>query len=134
MARQVHTLRRNDKLSIADDLMKQERVRHIPIFDEWDQLCGVLTQRDLFRGALIQALGFGGRAEEHMLETLVVKEVMSTRLITTTADTPVAEAARTMFEKKVGCLPVLEKDKLVGLITEGDFVRLTADGKLVAAT
>ena len=59
MSTRMHTLRRNDNLTIADDLMKQERVRHLPVLDEYGDLCGVVTQRDLFRGAVLRSLGYG---------------------------------------------------------------------------
>lgn len=127
MSRNVFTLERNDTLSIADDLMKQERIRHLPVLDEGGKLCGILTQRDLFRGALLEALGYGRRAEEHMLATVVVKEAMHSPVLTTEPGASLQEAARLMLEKKVGCLPVLDGDKLVGILTEGDFVKLVAE-------
>ena len=51
MSRDVHTLGRNDALSIADGLMQQARIRHLPVLDEDGVLCGIVSQRDLFRGA-----------------------------------------------------------------------------------
>jgi len=128
MSRKVHTVERNDELAIADALMKQERVRHLPVLDESGEVCAVVSQRDLFRGALLRALGFGSRSEDMMLKQLPVKEAMSTDLQTTTPVTPVAEAARLMIERKIGCLPVVENRKLVGIVTETDFVRLVAEG------
>lgn len=129
MSREVHTVKRNDELAIADALMKQERVRHLPVLDEVGEVCAVVSQRDLFRGALLRALGFGSRAEELMLKQVAVKEAMSREIQTTTPDTPVADAARLMIERKIGCLPVIENRKLVGIVTETDFVRLVAEGR-----
>jgi CBS domain-containing protein len=128
MSREVHTVERNDELGIADALMKQERVRHLPVLDEDGEVCAVVSQRDLFRGALLRALGFGSRAEELMLKQVVVKEAMSSEIQTTALDTPVADAARLMIERKIGCLPVIENGKLVGIVTETDFVRLVSEG------
>ena len=129
MSREVHTVKRNDQLAIADALMKQERVRHLPVLDEDGEVCAVVSQRDLFRGALLRALGYGSRAEDLMLKQVVVKEAMSSEILTTAPDTPVADAARLMIERKIGCLPVLEDGKLVGIVTETDFVRLVAEGR-----
>jgi CBS domain-containing membrane protein len=126
MTTAVKTLRRNDQLSIADDLMRAERIRHLPVLDEEDRLCGVVSQRDLFRGALASALGYGELAQRKLLGTLVVKEVMATEVVTTTKGTPLREAARLMLERKIGCLPVLEGERLVGILTEGDFVKAAA--------
>ena len=129
MSREVHTVKRNDELAIADELMKQKRVRHLPVLDEDGEVCAVVSQRDLFRGALLRALGYGSRAEELMLKQVAVKEAMSAEIQTTAPDMPVADAARVMIERKIGCLPVIENGRLVGIVTETDFVRLVAEGR-----
>ncbi len=126
MTPDVTTLQRNDKLTLADDIMRLGRIRHLPVIGEDGQLAGIVSQRDLFRGALAQALGYGQRAQRKLLDTLVVKEVMSADVITTSPDTPLAEAARVLVERKIGCLPVVEAGRLVGILTEGDFVALAA--------
>ena len=120
----VSTLGRNDKLSIAEDLMKQERIRHLPVIDDNGDLCGIITQRDMFRGALVRALGFGSRAEDQILNTIAVKEAMTDKVRTTTPDTLLTEAAKLMIERKIGCLPVIDGGRLVGMLSEGDFVKL----------
>lgn len=126
MQTEVITLGRNDKLSAADDLMAKQRVRHIVVLDEYDKVCGVVSQRDLFQGALFKALGYGSHLAKKMLDNYVVKEAMSKQLLTTTKDVPIAEAASIMLSNKIGCLPVVEGDTLVGIITETDFLRLAA--------
>jgi CBS domain-containing protein len=126
MSTEVVTLGRNNSLALGEDLMKQARIRHLPVLDDEGLLCGLVSQRDLFRGALVRALGFGGFAERKMLEGLVVKEVMTTEVVTIDPDTTMAAAAAMMMEKKIGCLPVVEGEKLVGILTEGDFVALAA--------
>ena len=118
------TLGRNDTLNIADDLMKQKRVRHLPVLDGDGELCGIVTQRDLFRGAVLRSLGYGSRAEEMMLASLSVKDAMTENPVTVTTKTSLADAAQLMLEHSVGCLPVLDGGRLVGILTEGDFVRL----------
>ena len=129
MTREVHTVRRNDQLLVADTLLKQERIRHLPVLDEDGIVCAVVSQRDLFRGALLRALGYGARAEETMLRQVAVKEAMSAEIHTTRPDTPVVEAARLMVERRIGCLPVVDGTKLVGIVTETDLVRLVAESK-----
>jgi len=129
MSRDVHTVKRNDELAIADELMKQERVRHLAVLDEDGEVCAVVSQRDLFRGALLRSLGYGSRAEELVLRQVAVKEAMSAEIQTTTPDTPIADAARLMIERKIGCLPVIENGRLVGIVTETDLVRLVAEGR-----
>lgn len=133
MSRDVRTVKRNDQLAVADSLLKQERIRHLPVIDEDGEVCAVVSQRDLFRGALLRSLGYGARAEDAMLRQVVVKEAMSAEIHTTTPDAPLAEAARRMIERRVGCLPVIDAGKLVGMVTETDFVRLIAEGKVSPA-
>ena len=124
MTKEVTTLKRNDQLSLANDIMQLGRVRHLPVLDDDGRLAGILSQRDLFRGALAHALGYGQRAQRKMLDSLLVKEVMSSDVITTRPDTPLVEAARVLLDRKIGCLPVVEGEKLVGILTEADFVSI----------
>jgi len=120
-------LKRNDNLTLADDIMRLGRVRHLPVLDDDGQtLVGIVTQRDLFKDALAQALGYGRHAQRKLLKTLAVKDVMATEVVTTGPDTPLIEAARLLTEKKIGSLPVVENGRLVGILTEGDFVALVA--------
>lgn len=129
MATEVATVFRNDQLLIADDLMRLGRIRHTPVLDEGTgEVVGVLSQRDLFRGALARALGYGQHAQQKVLGMLLVKDVMTTDPATIEPDAPLAEAARLMLERKYGCLPVVEAGKLVGILTESDFVRLGLEG------
>ena len=90
-------------------------------------LCGVLGQTDLFRGALLRALGYGSRAEKQLLESLSVKEAMRENPITTGADVALAKAARLMREHQVRCLPVVDGERLLGMLSESDFVRVVAE-------
>ena len=121
------TLKRNDKLTLADDIMTLGRVRHLPVVDDDDQtVVGIVTQRDLFRDALAQALGYGRHAQRKLLDTLSVKDVMATEVVTASPDASLVEAAKILTERKIGCLPVVENGKLVGILTEGDFVALVA--------
>jgi len=121
------TLKRNDKLTLADDIMRLGRIRHLPVVaDDDETLVGIVTQRDLFRDALAQALGYGKHAQRKILDTLSIKDVMATEVVTTSPDVPLIEAARILTARKIGCLPVVENGRLVGILTEGDFVALIA--------
>jgi len=124
MQTDVRTLGRNDKLASAEDVMKQGRIRHLPVLDDDGMLCGIVSQRDLFRGMLLRSLGYGTHLENKMLETHVVKEAMVEDVVTTTADATIAQAARLMIDKQVGCLPVVEGGKLLGIVTETDLMKL----------
>jgi CBS domain-containing protein len=124
MSPDVTTLDTNDRLSIADDVMKLGRIRHLPVVDQDGTVVGILSQRDLFRGALARSLGYGEHAQQKLLGMIAVKEVMTNDPATIGPDEDLSEAARRLYEQKIGCLLVEEDDKLVGILTEGDFVRL----------
>jgi CBS domain-containing protein len=125
MTKDVATVGRNDELTIADDIMNMKRLRHLPVVED-GRLVGILTQRDLFHAALSTALNFGEKAQKEFLKTVVVKEVMTDEVLTIDPGADIKEAARRMMEHKVGCLPVVENGKLVGLVTETDLLRVVA--------
>src|SRR6187402_3815484 len=125
MSKDVVTLGRNEKLAVADDVMRLGRIRHLPIIDEDGALAGIVSQRDLFHSGLLRALGYGTHAKDSVLDGLVLKETMKTEVVTTTPDTELREAAKVMLERKIGCLVVLEGQRIAGIVTESDFVRLS---------
>ena len=123
MTREVRTLGPNDQLALADELMKQGRFRHVVVVED-GRVVGVLSQRDIFHGALAWSLGQGRRAHEQLLATTSVKDVMASHVVTVDPNAPLAEAAALLCERKIGCLPVVAGDELVGILTEGDFLAL----------
>ena len=129
MSQDVQSVERNQKLTSVDDIMRLGRIRHVLVVDEDGELAGVVSQRDLFHSGLLKALGYGTRAKDHALDTLLVKEAMNTEPVTTTPGTSLQDAARLMAERKIGCLPVMEAGRVIGILTEGDFVLLAAGQK-----
>lgn len=130
MSRPVRTLERNDMLSIADTVMRNERIRHLPVLDDAGRLVGILSQRDLFFNALVRALGHGTVARDRALGSILVKEVMTEDVVTTTPETPITAAAQMMVDRKIGCLPVVEGNAVVGILSESDIVSAVARGDL----
>jgi CBS domain-containing membrane protein len=124
MAAEVTTLDVNDRLTIADDVMRLGRIRHMPVLHADGTIAGILSQRDMFRGALARTLGYGEHAQRKLLGTIAVKEVMTVDPATIGPDELLSEAARRLFNQKIGCLLVVEGEKLVGILTESDFVRI----------
>ena len=127
MNSEVATIDRNDTLALADQIMQLGRIRHLPVVDDDGRVAGILSRRDIFRGALASALGYGDHAQRRMLEMLRVKEVMTAEnLLTIGPDAPIVEAAERMLKHKIGCLLVMENDVLAGIVTEASFVELIA--------
>ena len=105
--------------------MKELNVGAIPILDQ-DKLVGMITDRDIV---------VRGVAEKHPGSTKV-EDIMSNKLITITPDSTSKEAAKLMAEHQIRRLPVVEGDKLVGMVSLGDFAirELTDDQAKVALT
>jgi CBS domain-containing protein len=122
MQKSVVTISASDRLSTVEDIMTLGRVRHMPVVHA-GKLVGVVSERDLLRASLSNLSGH--RHEEHraFLHVVEIGRVMSTPPIVVTT---VGEAAHIMAEKKIGCLPVVEGDQLVGMITETDILHLVA--------
>ncbi len=127
MATDVVALDRNASLGSAKNIMDQRRLRHFPVVEQCN-VVGVVSQRDLFRASLASMLGYEERTKKAFLDNLSIKGIMSDPPITVTADTRISEAACLMVEKKVGCLPVVDGKRLVGLVTETDFLKLLGEG------
>ena len=121
MVKEVATLDVNDELSLANDIMRLGRIRHLPVV-EGNKLVGIVSERDLFRSSLAQALGYGTKATRDLMKTLRIKDIMVPAVVTVSPETPLCEAVRIMVDQKIGCLPVVENDRLVGLITETDIM------------
>jgi CBS domain-containing protein len=130
MSQPVKTLGRNDTLSVADSIMRNERIRHLPVLDDDGRIVGILSQRDLFFNALVRALGFGTATRDRTLHAILVKEVMTPDVVTTVPDALVRSAAQVMVDRKIGCLPVLDAEVLIGMLSESDIVLAVAKGTL----
>ena len=126
MTRDVKTVRRNDPLSAAEALMDGGRFRHVVVLDEHAMLAGVISHRDMFYSRLTQSMGQGRHAHEKALAALMVKQIMQTDITTVDPETALDEAAELMMARKIGCLPVLDGDELIGLLTASDFLGILA--------
>ena len=119
MTPDVVTLAADDTLDLADGIMRLGRIRHLPVVSG-DRVVGIVSQRDLFRAAVSSLLQLGGEAERRWLAGIPVKAVMTPHVFTVAPSISLRAAVRIMTEKRVGCLPVVEDGRLVGLISESD--------------
>jgi acetoin utilization protein AcuB len=125
MQTEVVTLNADDTLDLADDIMRLGRIRHMPITRD-NRLVGILSQRDLFRAAISSVLQLRPAAEREWLAKIPVREAMTTKVFTVTPAASAHAAVTLMLEKRIGCLPVVEDDRLVGLLSESDCMRYLA--------
>ena len=122
MVKEIATLDVNDELSLANDIMRLGRIRHLPVVDG-NRLVGLVSERDLFRSSLAQVLGYGGSESRNLMKALRIKDLMVKEVTTISPEAKLFDAVKLMIEKKIGCLPVVEDDRLVGLITETDILQ-----------
>jgi CBS domain-containing membrane protein len=103
--------------------MDSKHVRHVPIVDSEEELVGLVTHLDLSRSALGRLDDLPLSAERDALSTKKIRNIMLTEPDTIEPDAALKDAAQLLLENKVGCLPVVEGLRLVGILTEADFVR-----------
>ncbi len=106
------TLGQDATLDAAGSLMREHRIRHVPIVGEDKELLGLITQRDLLAVGSADA------------ERNAVTEIMGRKVYTVSEESDMRSAALMMQEHKIGALPVLQDKKLVGIITDSDYVAL----------
>lgn len=105
-------------------LMRDKNVRRLPVVDSSGSLVGIVSDKDLYLASPSPATSLDIFELRYLLSRLHVEKIMSTPVITVTPKTPLEEAARIMADKKIGGLPVIERDNLVGIITESDLFKI----------
>ncbi|MCA8972608.1 MAG: CBS domain-containing protein [Planctomycetes bacterium] len=113
MKTELFTVRPNDLVDFAAAMMDWEHIRHVPVEDGEGSLVGLVSHRSLLR-----LIGRGMNKDK----AIVVAEIMKRDPLTVTPETPSLEAIRLMRDRGVGCLPVVDEGKLVGLVTASDFL------------
>jgi acetoin utilization protein AcuB len=120
MTRRVHSIRPDARVVEAAAMMRTRKIRHLPVVERGGRLVGIVTARDLRQALFAPSVQDGLENLRGVLDSLVVRDVMTRGVVSVRAATSIREAARLMYERKVGALPVVERDRLVGLLTESD--------------
>jgi CBS domain-containing membrane protein len=115
MSRRVTTVGTATPIEELRELMRDHRIHHLPVLADDGTLLGLVSHRDLLACDRDARPGGG--------EPLVAARVMSSPAEVIAPDTDVRRAAEIMLDRRYGCLPVVEAGRLVGILTESDFVR-----------
>ncbi len=99
-------------------------MRRFPVIDRRGNLIGIVSEKDLLNAAPSDATTLSVWEVNYLLSKLTVDKVMTKNVITITRDTPIEEAARIMADNKVGGLPVVDGNKVVGIVTETNLFRI----------
>ncbi len=119
MSKDVFTVRPEDIIDLAANVMDWKHVRHVPVESNSGELVGIVSHRALLR---VVARGLSHDRKEPM----TVRDIMRTDPVTAVPETPTIDVIRLMKENKVSCLPIVEGDKLVGIVTERDLNDIAA--------
>jgi CBS domain-containing protein len=119
MTTDLFTVHPEDVVDLAASLMDWRHIRHVPVEDNDGKLVGLVSHRTLLR-----LVGQGMKGSKS--SSVAVKDIMKLDPVTVTTSTPTLEAIELMRKQKVGCLPVVDAGRLVGIITERDLIRVAA--------
>lgn len=122
MSRPVDSVTADRKLSQVAQLMQEKGRRFMPVIDADDRLIGLLSHRELEKAepSAITTLSVG--EVNYLMAKIKVEDVMHKDVISCTPQTLVEEAGQLMREKSIGCLPVVEDGRLVGIVTDDDIL------------
>jgi CBS domain-containing protein len=123
MTRAILSIHSDALVSGAVELMRSRRVRHLPVVDRDGHLVGIVTDRDLRQLVFDPAVQARLSRATEALRDLTVRDVMTWGAISVTPATSIRDAARLLHENKIGALPVVDDDRVVGILTETDVLR-----------
>jgi len=133
MTEKVVFARVSDTLDVVFDVMAKNQFRHLPVVNRDQEVIGIVSQRDLVGTALFSDKTLTLSQVRDFLRNVTVGEVMIRGAETTEPEVTAREAGLTMLENKFGCLPVVDGQVLIGILTESDFVRYLCDLEFASA-
>ncbi|CAI2718653.1 CBS and ACT domain-containing protein [Nitrospina watsonii] len=130
MSKKLHTVTKSDSLKKAQDLMVTHAIRHLPVIED-RELLGIITESDI-RGAFIDQGRTSGKAKSGNIEIrnpskMKVNDYMTRNPLVVVPETHIEDAALMIYKNKIGALPVIKRNKLVGIITIMDMLGLFVD-------
>ncbi len=103
-------------------LMETNKIRHVAVVEDSGRLLGLISHRDVLRSQEGSLSGAPSNEQTHMNRWIEARWVMTKELRTVYPDTPALEAALALRSHGYGCVPVVEQGRLLGVLTESDFV------------
>lgn len=127
MTKEVITVAPEDNISLAIKIMKEKKIKHMPVVKNGKKIVGILSDRDIKDYTPSKATTLDIHELHYVLFNTKVKDIMVKKVFTATPMMPIEEAAMIMYDKNIGCLPVVENDNLVGIISDKDIFRVLVD-------
>lgn len=122
MTTELATLRDDASLAQASQIMKEKRIRQVPVIDGEGQLVGIISKRDVYAASMSNQTENYERTKGMVEGRLAVADIMTKKVATVGATQELSDAAVKLQELRIGALPVLDKGKLVGIISSSDFL------------
>ena len=123
MSRHPITITEATPINEAINLMRDEKVRRLPVLNRKGELVGIVSEKDLLHVSPSPATSLSIYELNYLISKITAGEIMATDVITVSDHTPLEEAALIMADNKIGGLPVMREGELVGIITESDIFR-----------
>jgi acetoin utilization protein AcuB len=127
MSTNVYTVNSDSPLSEAVKILREKKIKHLPVVDKRYAVVGVLSDRDIKEYMPSKATTLDVFELHNVLLETKVAKVMKKQVFTAKPDLPIEEAAMLMYDKNIGCLPIVENNKLVGIISDRDLFRVLVD-------
>jgi acetoin utilization protein AcuB len=124
MKKQLVTIPPTLSLNEAMAVIKEKNIDHLLVVDASDRLVGIVSDRDLKKSMASPATTLSKHELNYLLEQTQVDVIMVKRIIAITPDTTIERAARIMQQNNISCLPVMDHEKLVGIITTTDVMEV----------
>ena len=125
MTSEVFVLHATQTLELVRSLMRIKHVRHVPIVDADNTFVGLMTHRDLLAQTISHLAEVDNEEQEYLDRHLHIVNIMKTDVLTADPEMDICSAISLLLDHKYGCLPVVSNSKLVGIVTEADFLNLT---------
>lgn len=125
MTTEVFVLHATQTLELVRSLMRIKHVRHVPIVDADNTFVGLMTHRDLLAQTISYLAEVDEDEQEYLDRHIHIVKTMKTDVVTADPEMDVCSAISLLLDHKYGCLPVVSDGKLVGIVTEADFLNLT---------
>jgi acetoin utilization protein AcuB len=127
MTRNPVTVAPDTSFADALQILREKRIRRLPVVDKQGELVGIVVEKDLLYASPSPATSLSVYELHYLLSKLLVREVMTKRVIAVGEDCPLEEAARIMVDHKIGSLPIVRGKQVIGIITETDLFKTMAE-------
>ena len=127
MTSEVFVLHATQTLELVRSLMRIKHVRHVPIVDQDNSFVGLITHRDLLAQTISHLAEVDEDEQEYLDRHIHIMNIMKTDVLSVDPEIDVCSAITLLLDNKYGCLPVVSGGKLIGIVTEADFLNLTLE-------